>query len=127
MTSEELKFFDTIAPKWDEMEVYSTSEKVAELIDLTGIREGYDVLDLGTGTGVLLPELSGRVGRKGTVMAVDFSEGMLAEARGKNGELKNVDFLRLDFEKSDVPGRYDLIMLYCVYPHLAEPVETLKR
>ncbi len=52
---------------------------------------------------------------------------MLAEARGKNGELKNVDFLRLDFEKSDVPGRYDLIMLYCVYPHLAEPVETLKR
>ena len=127
MTSEELKFFDTIAPKWDEMEVYSTSEKVAELIDLTGIREGYDVLDLGTGTGVLLPELSGRVGRKGTVMAVDFSERMLAEARGKNGELKNVDFLRLDFEKSDVPGRYDLIMLYCVYPHLAEPVETLKR
>ena len=37
-------------------------------------------------------------------MAVDFSEGMLAEARGKNGELKNVDFLRLDFEKSDVRG-----------------------
>ncbi len=63
MTSEELKFFDTIAPKWDEMEVYSTSEKVAELIDLTGIREGYDVLDLGTKH---RSASSGIVGARGT-------------------------------------------------------------
>ena len=50
MTSEELNFFDRIAPKWDSMEVKSTPEKVNEILNIAGIRAGMDILDLGTGT-----------------------------------------------------------------------------
>lgn len=35
-------------------------------------------------------------------------------------------FLNLDFETETVPGTFDRIILYCVYPHLHEPIDTLK-
>lgn len=127
MTSEELTFFNAIAPKWDSMEVKSTPEKVKELLDIVGVAPGSDILDLGTGTGVLLPYLSRLTGEKGTVVGVDFSEGMLAEARRKFSGLGNVLFSRLDFEEEREPWRYDLIMMYCVYPHLSRPESTIKR
>ena len=127
MTSEELSFFDNIAPHWDEMEVKSTPEKIAEILNIIGVAPGSDILDLGTGTGVLLPYFSRLAGEKGTVMGVDFSEGMLAEAERKFSGLGNVYFSRLDFEEEREPWRYDLIMMYCVYPHLSYPEETIKR
>lgn len=127
MTSEELNFFDRIAPKWDSMEVKSTPEKVNEILNIAGIRAGMDILDLGTGTGVLVPYLSERVGVGGSVTGIDLSEGMLREATRKYGSLPNVDFRRLDFERDKIDGKYDLIMMYCVYPHLHSPYDTLHR
>lgn len=127
MTSEELSFFDRIAPHWDDMEVKSTPEKVNEILDMAGVREGMDVLDLGTGTGVLLPYLSERVGRSGHVTGLDISTGMLREAERKYGALPNVSLRRADFENECLEGRYDLIMMYCVYPHLHKPYDTLRR
>lgn len=127
MTKEEIQFFDAIASVWDKKESKSTPDKIRGLLDMVGVREGMSVLDLGTGTGVLLPELALRVGASGRILAVDGSGGMLAEARRKNGSLINVDFLELDFESGDIPGRYDLVILYCVYPHLSDPVGTLHK
>lgn len=127
MTSEELKFFDTIAPKWDSMEKLSTPVKVNEILDIIGVVDGMDVLDLGTGTGVLTPFLSERIGSGGHVLALDMSDGMLREAHRKYGELENVEFRKADFEDEDITGRYDLIMMYCVYPHLHRPAATLHR
>lgn len=127
MTTEELTFFDNIAPQWDSMEVKSTPDKITQLLDIIGVTSGSDILDLGTGTGVLLPYLSRLTGPDGTVMAIDFSEGMLREAERKFSDLKNVYFSRLDFEEEREPWRYDLIMMYCVYPHLSYPKETVRR
>ncbi|MDE6396859.1 MAG: class I SAM-dependent methyltransferase [Muribaculaceae bacterium] len=126
MDQTDLKFFNEIAPKWDSMEVKSYPEKVNEILDKVTVPEGGAVLDLGTGTGVLVPYLSERAGDRGRVVAVDGSPGMLAEARRKFGELDNVEFLQADFEEDVIEGQYDLIMLYCVYPHLKTPYDTLK-
>lgn len=127
MTREEISFFDSIAPKWDSMEHKSTPEKVNGLLDLVGVSGGMSVLDLGTGTGVLVPYLSERTGPEGSVTGVDMSEGMLREARRKYGELENVSFIRCDFETDPIEGRYDRVMLYCVYPHLHDPIATIRR
>lgn len=126
MTQEEIDFFDRMAPQWDANEVCSTSERVASILDKIGVASASSVLDLGTGTGVLLPRLSQLVGPRGHVAAVDLSEGMLSEARRKYGDLSNVEFLKIDFEEEPLPGKYDLAMLYCVYPHLHRPADTFE-
>jgi demethylmenaquinone methyltransferase/2-methoxy-6-polyprenyl-1,4-benzoquinol methylase len=51
--------------------------------DLAAVGPGDRVLDVATGTGDLAIELAGRVGPSGEVVGVDFSEHMLAVARGK--------------------------------------------
>ena len=125
MTQEEIDFFDKLAPQWDANEILSTPERVQSILNRLPIREGMQVADLGTGTGVLVPYLSNMVGSSGHVTAIDLSEGMLDIARRKYGQLDNVEFLRLDFEEEQLPGKYDVALLYSVYPHLHSPADTL--
>ena len=126
MTQNEVDFFDQLAPHWDADEVRSTPDRINHILDLLPIGKGDSVLDLGTGTGVLLPYLAERVGTEGKVVGVDLSEGMLSRARQKFGDLENVDLLLMDFEEENLPGEYDLVMLYSVYPHLHFPKETIE-
>lgn len=126
MTKEELDFFDKIAPKWDSMEVKSTPAKVKEILHIIGIKKGDHVADIGCGTGVLIPGLSELVGENGVVVGIDFSTEMLKVAKEKCKDLKNVRFLRADIEEDSIDEKFDVIILYCVYPHLSEPELTLK-
>lgn len=125
MTDSEVDFFDKLAPHWDADEVRSNPERVNAILDMLAMKPGMDVLDLGTGTGVLIPYLNGRVGSEGHIVAVDLSGGMLDIARKKYGHHSNVEFLKLDFEEEQIPGSYDLVLLYSVYPHLHYPKETI--
>lgn len=127
MSNPEIDFFDSIAPRWDADEVVSVPERINPLLDLLTWRPAMRVLDLGTGTGVLLPYLSARTAPGGSILAVDFSQGMLAEARRKFEALPSVSFLRADFEADAIPGTFHLVMLYSVYPHLKQPRATLRR
>lgn len=126
MNQSEIDFFDRLAPTWDDNEVRSTPERISSILGKLPIRKGMSVLDLGTGTGVLVPYLSKMVGADGNVTAIDYSEGMLSRARKKYGELKNVRFLKIDFEEELIPGLYDVVMMYSVYPHLHSPYSTIE-
>lgn len=124
---DERSFFDKLAPIWDDNEVLSTPQKINFILDYCDIKKGDKILDLGTGTGVLLPYLAERIGQKGKITAVDYSSGMLQRAESKFSGLIPVPlFLNLDFETENIDGEFDHIILYCVYPHLHTPVETLK-
>lgn len=126
MTQSEIDFFDTLAPTWDENEIRSTPERIRNILGKLNIRKGMHVLDLGTGTGVLVPYLSDMIGAEGHITAIDLSEGMLDIARRKFGYLRNVDFLKIDFEEEQIPGKYDIALLYSVYPHLHSPADTME-
>ena len=120
-------FFDKLAQTWDDNEVLSTPAKIREILSYMDIRPGDKILDLGTGTGVLLPFIAEKIGESGKITAVDYSEEMLKRARHKFSNLNPVpEFLNLDFENENINGEFDKIILYCVYPHLHTPVETLK-
>lgn len=85
------------------------------------------VVDLGTGTGDLLPYVAGRAGR---VIAVDFSAAMLARARERmrgvpGGEA--VSFVRGDLEDLPLPdGAADGVVASLVLHHAAEPAVAVR-
>ncbi len=126
MTQSEIDFFNRLAPEWDANEVRSTPERIKSILGKLPIEKGMSVLDLGTGTGVLIPYLSEMVGECGHITAIDLSDGMLSLAISKYGHFSNVEFLNIDFEEEEIPGMYDVVMLYSVYPHLHRPEETFE-
>jgi len=70
--------------------------------------KGYDVVDLGTGTGItakLIQDLLPKV----NIDAVDFSEQMMGGAKAKLGE-KNVRYLVGDFADMDFDRQYDIVI-----------------
>lgn len=122
------EFFNTKAAKWDEHNTLSTPEKIDYILKAAGVRNADSVLDIGTGTGVLLPHIAHRTGVFGSINAVDISAGMLALAHDKYAGLNcPTQFTLADVERDSLYGYYDRIIIYCVYPHLRHPMATLHR
>ncbi len=67
-------------------------------LDLLGDVRGKTVVDVGCGTGRNLPLLAEKVGAEGRILALDYSEGMLARARTrvKAEGWTNVELMRDD-------------------------------
>lgn len=124
----DLEFFNHIAASWDENETMSLPPKVRSILSRLDIRPGMSVLDIGTGTGVLLPYLSELIGSDGKITAVDLSPEMLKIAKKKFQSLSpSPEFICCDIENESISGSFDRIILYCVFPHLHSPLATLKR
>lgn len=120
-------FFDKLAPTWDNHEYLSTPDRVRAILNHIGLRRSMSVLDLGTGTGILIPYVAELIGSEGHLTAVDFSKEMLSRAVKKYSGIQPPPvFLLSDFETQSIPGVYDHILLYCVYPHISRPVDTIR-
>lgn len=127
MVRDKAAFFDSISDTWDANEIKSTPEKIRKILKKISVKKGDKILDLGTGTGVLIPYFSKYVGDSGYVTGIDLSSGMLNQAIKKFGKLPNVRFIQSDFEENQIHGKYSLIMMYCVYPHIDDPVRLFHR
>lgn len=83
--------FDRIAGLYDRMNTMMTAglhhQWRRRAADLAQLDPGSRALDVATGTGDLAIALTDRVGEDGEVVAVDFSERMLARARAKSNGL----------------------------------------
>ena len=117
-------YFDTVAATWDN-HAGPPQSALDKLLNLLSLQENSSVLDIGTGTGILIPHLRERIGTDGHITAVDKSHAMLAQARYKFGTVPHTRFLQLDIETLLPPETYDAIIMYSVYPHLKHPIETL--
>jgi ubiquinone/menaquinone biosynthesis C-methylase UbiE len=94
-----------------------------------GVKPGDVVLEIGAGTGRNLPYLIDAVGPSGTVIAVDASEGMLAEARKlvERRGWSNVQLLHQDAAQLDVDRELDGVLFSLSYSVLPEPRLALAR
>ena len=118
----EAEFFTSCAERWDGMREENPG-RLRALIRMAEIGSGSRVMDVGSGTGVLLPYLHEAVGEAGEVMAVDFSSGMLAKARVKFAGLGNIRFKVQDImQLTDMnagPG-YDAVVSLNFFPHMGK-------
>ena len=116
--NKDIAFFNTCADTWDN--IRNTNPQVLErLMELANIPVGSTVLDVGSGTGVLLPYLHAAVGAGGEITAVDFSEKMLAKAQEKFANLGNINFRVGDILEMELPAEnYDIVICLNFFPHL---------
>ncbi|MPM48205.1 Ubiquinone/menaquinone biosynthesis C-methyltransferase UbiE [bioreactor metagenome] len=119
----QVDFFNSVAKNWDNM-INVDESKINYLLDKLKIQEDDEILDIGTGTGVLIPFINKRV-CTGSIKGVDISKGMLEVAKSKFNHLSNVDFDLINVEKEDLKHQYDKIILYSMYPHLENKTQTI--
>ena len=120
------EYFDQLAPTWDKELSRERLKCLGSIVKELGIKPGYYVLDIGSGTGVLLPFLIAEVGDEGKIVALDFSAEMLVQAQAKNFppivRFAQADVLAIPLADSSV----DVAICNSAFPHFNDKVNALK-
>ena len=116
-------FFDALAPDWD-AELIRDDRIIGIILENAGVAEDAKVLDVATGTGVLIPDYLALKVR--SVTAIDLSPEMIRLAREKCTD-ERVTFITGDVETEDLPGNYDVIVVYNAFPHFPDPERLIRR
>jgi ubiquinone/menaquinone biosynthesis C-methylase UbiE len=119
-------YFDRHASSWDEMLRYpERASDLLEVISWFKLAEGHGVLDVGTGTGILLPLIRQIIGPKGMLVGFDFSFKMLEKAKlrqcpwGKILINATVEFLPFQ------SWIFDRIVCFSALPHFPDKLKAL--
>ncbi len=116
------EFFDQMAPKWDKMS--RTNEVgIRTILQLTGLEENEKILDIATGTGVLIPFFMEYDPK--AITAIDISTEMINLAKEKFKD-QNVDFKAVDFLNLQEKG-FDYLMCYRSFPHFADKKAAVEK
>ena len=120
------EYFDQLAPTWDEELTPERLKCLSKIVKGLGIKPGYYVLDIGSGTGVLLPFLIAELGCEGRIVALDFSVEMLGQAQARNFPpivgFAQADVLAIPLADNSL----DLAICNSVFPHFNDKVKALK-
>jgi ubiquinone/menaquinone biosynthesis C-methylase UbiE len=121
-------YFDNAADAWDDR--YQTPRLVSFLekfVPQFGIETGQTVLDVGTGTGVLIPYLIKAVGPSGAVTAIDASEKMVQICKTQHSHIKNVTIKVGNIEDAAFPaGSFDAVICFGMFPHVDHKEKALQ-
>ena len=128
-----ISIWDEVAPsyhkRWakDEIGPFAVTKK---LLDLSKIKNGYSVLDLACGTGLVTKKLIRKVGKNGQVYAIDSSESAIKIAKRWIDNSKNLHFIRADAEKVQFNTEFDAITCqYALFffPNEQKVLKNLKK
>ena len=119
-------YFDSLAARWDATgpDPTVTLRRLGELSALLRLKRGEDLLEVGCGTGQITGWLVDQLGL-GRVVAIDFSEAMLDQARRRNvpAEFRIADVCCDDLGE----GRFDVVLCFHSFPHFRDQSAALKR
>lgn len=119
-------FFERLADKWDSLTAPGTMESIEGIFARLEIDPAGRVLDIGSGTGILLPFLLQRLDDGGSVVEMDIAGGMLKKCR------ERVSDRRIAFVQGDVhrlpfrAGAFNLVLCHNTFPHFTDQPESLR-
>ena len=117
------QFFDQAAADWDALEVEETHVRLREIVAGLDIAPGAAVLDVGCGTGILLPLLRESMNGDGHIVALDLSGEMLKRARSKG---QPAFYAQGDAQSLPLPeGVFDWVLCNAVFPHFPDKLRAL--
>lgn len=118
-------YFDERADSWDESGCSGESRVQGAVLSLVDLKPGDTVLDLGCGTGVMVPfYLAAKAGK---IVAVDVSEKMVERAREKFGGEPSVELRASDALSLDEGERFDAAVIYNAYPHFPDKLALVEK
>ncbi|KYO67006.1 class I SAM-dependent methyltransferase [Thermovenabulum gondwanense] len=122
------EFFNNLALEWDD-KVKHDPFKLREIINLVNFSEGAAVLDVGCGTGVLVPYINEKIGKSGRIVGLDIAEKMIQRAREKFSEkdFPNVNFVVGDIMDYNFSDSFDFIICYSSFPHFPDKIQSIKK
>jgi ubiquinone/menaquinone biosynthesis C-methylase UbiE len=121
-------FFNQMAATWDErFYTPEMGERLPQLVSLFQLQKGARILDVGAGTGGIIPYLLEAIGPEGSIWAVDFAEEMVKSGRKKFQKESRVIFEVASVEDLPYKDRFfDQIVCFGAFPHFADKGKALK-
>ena len=123
------RFRGEFAVTWDERyQNQELTDFLSKLVPTFPLKRGQRVLDVGTGTGILIPFLVEAVGSTGHVTAIDFAEKMVEACKAKYVGLPNVNIVVQQVENLDFPSEtFDAVTCFGLFPHLENKQKALNQ
>lgn len=122
----EQDFFNAAAKNWDQVRKLD-EDKLNQLVRLVGFAQGERVVDIGSGTGVLLPFIQRIIGDGGRITAIDFAENMLQIAAVKNQQFHNISYVVGDIMELQPSDTFHKAICLNFFPHVADKVAFAKK
>ena len=121
-------FFNQMAGGWDDR-FYNPEmrERLPQLVSLFQLQKGAKILDVGAGTGGIVPYLLEAIGPEGSIWAVDYAEEMVKIGRKKFLEESRVIFEVASVEDLPYKDRFfDQIVCFGAFPHFEDKGKALE-
>jgi ubiquinone/menaquinone biosynthesis C-methylase UbiE len=120
--------YDALAPAYERAVVPVLRPIAKRMLQLIDLRPGWQVLDAGTGTGLVALMGAPRVGKSGKMIGIDASEQMLEIARGKAAQFgfTQCEFHVGDLEALELPDAQLNAVLSQFVIHHTDPSKSLR-
>ena len=126
-TNQKRHYFNELAPRWDGVPSPSdAADKVRHFVDRVARLGARRVLDVGGGTGILLPALLERSDPGAQLVELDLAESMLAESARKFLDSRVLRVCADARHLPLAPESFDLVLCFGVLPHLGDPTDALR-
>jgi SAM-dependent methyltransferase len=114
--------FDELVDRFEPPLPEGVPERLSRIVAAANIQEGETVLDVGTGTGILIPLIQRY--RPGVIYACDLSEGMLKRLREKHAGVETLRSDVRDLELTD--DCLNVVLINACYPNIADKAGTFE-